>query len=75
MMMRILICDAQNPEEDRVESDLYDKLIYKFIGGHAQHMRKNIKLNNYLVSKNKEVNLLENEEISILENFLSQHTL
>lgn len=74
LMMRILICDAQNPTEDRLNSDLYDQLIYKFIRGHAEHMKNNLKINNYLVSKNKDVKILEDEEMSILGNFLSQHT-
>lgn len=74
LMMRILICDAQNPTEDRLNSDLYDQLIYKFIRGHAEHMKNNLKINNYLISKNKDVKILEDEEMSILGNFLSQHT-
>jgi hypothetical protein len=59
IMMRILICDGQNPSEDRLHSEAYDKLINKFISGHAQGMRKNIRINSRKVSTDKHILILE----------------
>ena len=72
-MMRILICDGQNPSSDRLSTPLYDKLINKFISDHAKGMRKNIKINSLKVSNNRFLRVLEDEETSILDKYLSLH--
>ena len=74
LMMRILICDGQNPSPDRLSTPLYDKLINKFISDHAKGMRKNIKINSLKVSSNRFLRIIEDEETSILDKYLNLHS-
>ncbi len=72
-MMRILICDCSNPSSERLESQAYDKAINNFVSEHARGLRKNIRINNLHVTTNRDIKRLEDEEINILDLYLSKH--
>lgn len=73
-MMRILINDDSKPQQQDADSPQSDALIYQFISDHARGLRKNIKINTLKSSSHPHIRTLEDEEVSILDTFLAQHT-